>query len=167
MNGGYEYTLVLGTAALAVAFTGPGSLSVDAWAGCSLSGAVSPRHYSPASSLVRLDSFSGVAQAPLNCRTTLKEGLNLTTRGLGLLTLSAGVLFVSGTNPRGTAHAQTAEHSSATSSGETAQSKIARAMSAGPADVAKSARIVDADGRGAVVPREGNNGFTCMPEIPE
>ena len=92
--------------------------------------------------------------------------MNLTTRSLGLLTLSASVLFVSGTNPRGTAHAQTAEHSSVTSSGETAQSKIARAMSAGPADVAKSARIVDTDGRGTVVLREGNNGFTCMPGNP-
>jgi putative oxidoreductase len=28
-NGGYEYTLVLGVAALSIAFTGPGSLSVD------------------------------------------------------------------------------------------------------------------------------------------
>src|SRR5260370_1373707 len=92
--------------------------------------------------------------------------MNLTTRSLGLLTLSAGVLFVSGTNPRGTAHAQTAERSSATSSGETAQSKIARAMSAGPVDVAKSARIVDTDARGTVVLREGNNGFTCMPGNP-
>ena len=92
--------------------------------------------------------------------------MNLTTRSLGLLTLSAGVLFVSGRNPRGTVHAQTADHSSATSSGETAQSKIARAMSAGPTDVAKSARIVDTDGRGTVVLREGNNGFTCMPGNP-
>ena len=39
-NGGYEYTLVMSIAALAVAFTGPGSLSVDALAGCSLSGAL-------------------------------------------------------------------------------------------------------------------------------
>jgi putative oxidoreductase len=38
-NGGYEYTLVLGVAALTVAFTGPGSLSLDALLGHSLSGA--------------------------------------------------------------------------------------------------------------------------------
>jgi putative oxidoreductase len=37
-NGGYEYTLVLSIAALAVAFIGPGSLSVDAMARCSVSG---------------------------------------------------------------------------------------------------------------------------------
>jgi hypothetical protein len=37
-NGGYEYTLVLGGAALTLAFTGPGTLSLDyalglAWSG--------------------------------------------------------------------------------------------------------------------------------------
>jgi hypothetical protein len=92
--------------------------------------------------------------------------MNLMTRSLGLLTLSMALLFVNGTNPRGVAHAQTAEHSAATNSGETAQAKIARAMSAGPAEVAKSARIVDSDGRGTTVLREGNNGFTCMPGNP-
>jgi hypothetical protein len=50
------------------------------------------------------------------------------------------------------------------SSGESTQIKIARAMSAGPAGVAKAARIVDTDAQGKmVVLREGNNGFTCMP----
>ena len=39
-NGGYEYTLVLGVAASTFAFTGPGSLSVDALAGYSVSGAL-------------------------------------------------------------------------------------------------------------------------------
>jgi putative oxidoreductase len=37
-NGGYEYTLVLGAAALALAFTGPGSISVDSALGISWSG---------------------------------------------------------------------------------------------------------------------------------
>jgi putative oxidoreductase len=37
-NGGYEYTFALGVAALAVAFTGPGSLSLDALLGRYLSG---------------------------------------------------------------------------------------------------------------------------------
>ena len=37
-NGGYEYTVVLGVAALSVAFTGPGALSVDALFGNQLSG---------------------------------------------------------------------------------------------------------------------------------
>jgi len=37
-NGGFEYTLVLGVAALTPAFTGPGSLSLDALLGHYLSG---------------------------------------------------------------------------------------------------------------------------------
>jgi len=37
-NGGYEYTLVLGVAAITVAFTGPGSLSLDALFGHYLNG---------------------------------------------------------------------------------------------------------------------------------
>ena len=90
--------------------------------------------------------------------------MNLVIRRLGLLTLLAGVMLVNGTGPRGAVHAQTAEHSSTTNSGETAQAKIARAMSAGPTDVAKSARIIDTDTNGKMtVLREGNNSFTCMP----
>jgi hypothetical protein len=92
--------------------------------------------------------------------------MNLITRDIGLLALSAIMLLVSGTNPPSAAHAQTAEHSSAMNSGETTQAKIARAMSAGPTEVAKSARIVDTDGHGISVLREGSNGFTCMPGNP-
>ena len=39
-NGGYEYPIVLGTAGLTLAFTGPGSLSLDALLGFSMRGAV-------------------------------------------------------------------------------------------------------------------------------
>ena len=39
-NGGYEYPIVLAVAALSVAFTGPGSLSIDALVGLQLSGAL-------------------------------------------------------------------------------------------------------------------------------
>lgn len=38
-SGGYEYTLVLGVAGLTAALTGPGSLSLDALVGYSVSGA--------------------------------------------------------------------------------------------------------------------------------
>jgi putative oxidoreductase len=37
-SGGYEYNLVLGVAALSVAFTGPGALSLDALLGSAPSG---------------------------------------------------------------------------------------------------------------------------------
>jgi hypothetical protein len=86
----------------------------------------------------------------------------------GLLTLLAVMLIVNVMNPRRTTYAQMADHSSMTDAGETAQAKIARAMSAGPTDVAKSAKIVDADAHGnTVVLREGNNGFTYMPGNPK
>ena len=39
-SGGYEYNLVLGAAALSLAFTGPGAVSIDAVLGYSLSGVV-------------------------------------------------------------------------------------------------------------------------------
>src|SRR5271166_2491310 len=94
--------------------------------------------------------------------------MNLMRESLGLLTLSASVLLLNGANPRGAVHAPAAADSSATDVGETTQAKIARAMSAGPTDVAKSARIIDTDGHGnIVVLREGNNGFTCMPGNPK
>jgi hypothetical protein len=58
--------------------------------------------------------------------------------------------------------------SSSTSRDDSTQVKIARAMSAGPTEVAKAARIVDTDTQGnAVVLREGSNGFTCMPGNPK
>jgi hypothetical protein len=48
------------------------------------------------------------------------------------------------------------------------QTKIARAMSAEPDDIARSAKIIDTNANGSmVVLREGNNGFTCMPGNPE
>jgi hypothetical protein len=92
--------------------------------------------------------------------------MSIVARSFGLLTLSAGVLLVNGTGPRGAVHAQTADQRSTADAGETTEVKIARAMSAGPIEVAKSARIVDSDGHRSVVLREGTNGFTCMPGNP-
>jgi hypothetical protein len=94
--------------------------------------------------------------------------MNLIKRSLVPRTLFAGALLMSGANPHCAAQAQTADHSSMTDSGETTQAKIVRAMSAGPADVARSARIIDTDANGdTIVLREGNNGFTCMPGNPK
>jgi hypothetical protein len=56
----------------------------------------------------------------------------------------------------------------AADTGDSNQEKIARAMSAGPIDIASSARIVNTDAqRHEVVLREGANGFTCMPGNPK
>jgi hypothetical protein len=94
--------------------------------------------------------------------------MNLMKPSLGLLTLSASVLLMNGAILRDTDHSQAAAHSSAMEAGETTQAKIARAMSAGPSDFAKSARIIDTDMEGkTVVLREGNNGLTCMPGNPK
>jgi hypothetical protein len=51
---------------------------------------------------------------------------------------------------------------------ESTEAKIARALSAAPADIAKSARVVDQDAQAkTTVLREGTNGFTCMPGNPK
>ncbi len=58
-------------------------------------------------------------------------------------------------------------HNGSEQAGETKQEKIARAMSAWPDNISKSARIVDKDAQGnKVILREGSNGFTCMPGNP-
>jgi hypothetical protein len=49
----------------------------------------------------------------------------------------------------------------------TTQEKIERAMSAGPDNISKSARIIDKDAQAnKVVLREGSSSFTCMPGNP-
>ena len=58
--------------------------------------------------------------------------MNFVKRLFVLLTLSAGVLLVTAANPGGAVQAQTTDHRSATTAGESTQAKIARALSAGP-----------------------------------
>jgi hypothetical protein len=51
-----------------------------------------------------------------------------------------------------------------TKTGDTAQEKIARAMSAGPEDISEAGKTVDTDAQGnRVILRECSNGFACMP----
>ena len=65
------------------------------------------------------------------------------------------------------AESKTFHNGIAAAAGETTQEKIARAMSAGPDNISKSARIVDKDAQGnKVILRDGSNGFTCMPGNP-
>jgi hypothetical protein len=66
------------------------------------------------------------------------------------------------------AESKTFHNGIAAAAGKTTQEKIARAMSAGPDNISKSARIVDKDAQGnKVILREGSNGFTCMPGDPK
>jgi hypothetical protein len=84
------------------------------------------------------------------------------------LTFTAAILFIAGMLLRGAAQTKPLGQRSSLSSDESTQVKIARAMSAGPPDVAKTAKIVDTDAQGkSAVLREGNNGFTCMPGNPK
>jgi hypothetical protein len=88
--------------------------------------------------------------------------MNLAKRNVAFLALAAATLIVTATNFR--SGAQTPLQASPSHAGETTQAKIARAMSAGPSNIASSARIVDTDAQGKVIVlREGDNGFTCMP----
>jgi hypothetical protein len=60
-----------------------------------------------------------------------------------------------------------AESESLIDATNTTEAKIARAMSAGPPEIARFAKIVARDAQGhSVVLREGSNTFTCMPENP-
>jgi hypothetical protein len=65
------------------------------------------------------------------------------------------------------AESKTSDNGMAKSGIETAEQKIDRAISAGPENISKSARIIDTDAQGdQVILREGSNGFTCMPGNP-
>ena len=90
--------------------------------------------------------------------------MKLTKQRLTLLTRTAAITFIAGMLLRGSAQTTSLNKRSATAGDDSTQVKIARAMSAGPMNVAKAARIIDTDAQGKlVVLREGSNGFTCMP----
>jgi hypothetical protein len=96
--------------------------------------------------------------------TAGNEPMKLTKLSLTFLTFTASVLLISGLLLRVAAQTTPSHHNASAGSDDSTQVKIARAMSAGPTEVAKAARIVDTDAQGKmVVLREGNNGFTCMP----
>jgi hypothetical protein len=93
--------------------------------------------------------------------------VNVTKVSLTALTFTISICLA-GMLLQGAAQTTSSDQSSSTSSGDSTEVKIARAMSGGPASVANAARIVDTDTQGnKVVLREGNNGFTCMPGNPE
>jgi hypothetical protein len=90
--------------------------------------------------------------------------MKLKKRELSFFLVATAMLLVGETNFGDPVEARTLVHNSSTETSDTAQGKIARAMSAGLDDIARSARIIDSDAQGnTVVLREGNNGFTCMP----
>ena len=65
-------------------------------------------------------------------------------------------------------NAKSAQPTTAVDTSKTAQARIERAMSAGPPEIARSAKIIDKDEQGrSVVLRAGTNNFTCMPGNPK
>jgi hypothetical protein len=65
------------------------------------------------------------------------------------------------------AESKTSHNETSAQARDATQEKKARAMSAGPDNVSTSAQIIDTDAHGKMtVPREGSNGFTCMPGNP-
>ena len=93
--------------------------------------------------------------------------MNPMKRNVASLAFVIAMVIVAGVASRLTAKAKTPSQNASTNSADTTQAKIARAMSAGPPDVAQSAKIIDKDAQGhTIVLREGTNGFTCMPGNP-
>jgi hypothetical protein len=63
--------------------------------------------------------------------------------------------------------AVTARQKAAKPKAETKAAKIARALSAAPAEIARTAKVIDRDEKGnETVLREGTSGFTCFPGHP-
>jgi hypothetical protein len=85
-----------------------------------------------------------------------------------IATLIAAIAIIMITATRLAIQAESAaSNSNRLEAGETTQAKIERAMSAGPPEIARSAKIIDKDAQGrTIVLRPGSNGFTCMPGNP-
>jgi hypothetical protein len=90
----------------------------------------------------------------------------LTAKTATLVVAIAGVLVI-GARSGSRAESKPGHAAVAIDTSETTKAKIERAMSAGPPEIARSAKIIDKDAQGhIVVLREGSNGFTCMPGNP-
>ena len=82
--------------------------------------------------------------------------MNLSKRNLAFLAVAAATILVTGMNFRTVAKAKMPVQNSPTDASDTTQAQIARAMSAGPDNISKFARIIDTDAQGnKVILREG------------
>ena len=109
----------------------------------------------------------GAKGAALKYSAALKVG-NMSHLQIKIATLTAAMAIVGITGTRlGSQAESTSARSDGLEASETTEAKIERAMSAGPTEIARSAKIIDKDAQGhTVVLREGTNGFTCMPGNP-
>jgi hypothetical protein len=89
-----------------------------------------------------------------------------TARAAAFVAAIAVVVVIGARFGRG-AEAKSSHGLAAMNSSETMEAKIERAMSGGPPEIARSAKIIDKDAQGhTIVLREGSNGWTCMPGNP-
>ncbi len=94
--------------------------------------------------------------------------MKLTKLSLTFVQLTAAIQLIAGILIYSVAQNTPSDQNWPVNSDNSTQVEIARAISAGPAEVVKAARIVGTDAQGQmVVLREGNNGFTCMPGNPK
>jgi len=85
-------------------------------------------------------------------------------RKITALAVALALLAIIGAGLVSRAESKRAYRLAAINSSETTEAKIERAMSAGPPEISRSAKIIDKDAQGhMVVLRDGSNGFTCMP----
>ena len=102
-------------------------------------------------------------------RSASKEGAIMnrsTAKGAMSVAAIALVVVIGAKFGRG-AESKPSHAAVANDTSETAEAKIERAMSAGPPEIARSAKIIDKDAQGhVVVLRQGSNDFTCMPGNP-
>jgi|SRR5271155_3733479 len=84
----------------------------------------------------------------------------------GVLVATLAALVIAGVGSGAAAQMHTLP-SPDSKSNESTQTKIARALSAAPPDVAKAATVAEMDAQGKMtILRAGTNGFTCMPGDP-
>ena len=85
---------------------------------------------------------------------------------IAILAAAIAIVMIGGTS-LGSQTQSTSTNSNALDTSETTEAKIERAMSAGPPEIARAAKIIEKDALGhTVVLRAGSNGFTCMPGNP-
>ena len=88
----------------------------------------------------------------------------MTNRSLVLAVGAIATTVLLAGDVSGARASHSADRATTTGQNENKETKIARALSAGPEVVARGARVVDTDGNGrTIILREGTNGFTCMP----
>jgi hypothetical protein len=85
----------------------------------------------------------------------------------GVLVAAFVIPALASTDPRALAQMHPTTGPATSSASESEQTRIERALSAAPPEVAKGATVVEMDPRGNLkILRAGTNGFTCMPGDP-